>query len=311
MPEAGMAGSGGADGSAGSGGASPDAGPGTGGRAPSLTDRLWPLIRRASEAHAAVYRGSGGRLGRRFPGAPPILLLHHVGARTAISRTTPLGYVEDGEDLVLVASKGGYPRDPDWFHNLVANPDTTIQIGPEVRAVRARVAGPADRDRLWPAIVAAYGGYEGYQQRTERQIPLVILHPRTPGPGDERPGERRVGRASALPPGRVTGAGRWAVGNADGAFFAVSRRCRHLFADLSRGRIDKRDGCLVCPWHGAKYDVATGRMVRGPQAGFEKVPGLDASYEALTHVVPLARREVVERGGILFVREDRTEGVEG
>ena len=75
--------------------------------------------------------------------------------------------------------------------------------------------------------------------------------------------EIKVGPASELTPGKVVGAGQYAVGNSKGQLFAVSRRCRHLFADLAKGRIDK-DGCLVCPWHGAKYDVATGRMVRGP-----------------------------------------------
>src|SRR6266516_476018 len=63
--------------------------------------------------------------------------------------------------------------------------------------------------------------------------------------------DERVGPAAVLPPGTVTGAGRWAVGNSDGEYFAVTRRCRHLFADLAKGHIDKRDGCLVCPWHGS------------------------------------------------------------
>ena len=78
------------------------------------------------------------------------------------------------------------------------------------------------------------------------------------------PNEVEVGPASELTPGTVTGAGRYAVGNAEGELFAVTRRCRHLYADLANGSIDE-DGCLVCPWHGSKYDVETGRMVRGPQ----------------------------------------------
>ena len=131
----------------------------------------------------------------------------------------------------------------------------------------------------------------------------MILEPRAVDEPDALPGERRVCAVDELPPGKVTGAGPWAVGNDGGDLFAVSRRCRHLFADLAQGRIDKKDGCLVCPWHGSKYDVATGRMVRGPQAGFEKVPGLEASYKALTQVVPLRRGEVIERDGVLFVRD--------
>jgi nitrite reductase/ring-hydroxylating ferredoxin subunit len=113
--------------------------------------------------------------------------------------------------------------------------------------------------------------------------------------------EERVGPTSELPPGTVTAAGRWAVGNAGGERFAVTRRCRHLYADLSRGTIDSK-GCLVCPWHGSRYDVKTGRMVRGPQGIFAKIPGLGQAFKLLTRVVPLGRGEVVERDGTLFVR---------
>lgn len=113
--------------------------------------------------------------------------------------------------------------------------------------------------------------------------------------------EMEVGPASELTPRTVKGVGRYAVGNVDGELFAVTRRCRHLYADLSRGRIAK-DGCLVCPWHGSKYDVRTGRMVRGPRGVYAKIPGLDAFYKALTRVFPLGRGTVVERDGILYVR---------
>jgi nitrite reductase/ring-hydroxylating ferredoxin subunit len=113
--------------------------------------------------------------------------------------------------------------------------------------------------------------------------------------------ESEVGRASELTPGRVMGTGRYAVGNASGTLFAVGRRCRHLRADLAGGSIDD-DGCLVCPWHGAKYDVETGRMVRGPQGVFAKVPGLGAANTLLTRVLPLRRGTVEERDGTLYVR---------
>lgn len=109
-----------------------------------------------------------------------------------------------------------------------------------------------------------------------------------------------VGPVSELPPGAVVGAGRYAVGNADGDLFAVTRRCRHLNADLAKGSIDE-DGCLVCPWHQSKYDVETGRMVRGPQGVFAKIPGLGTFFKALTRVVPLGRGEVVERDHTLYV----------
>ena len=114
--------------------------------------------------------------------------------------------------------------------------------------------------------------------------------------------EVEVGPAAELAAGVVRGAGRYAVGNAGGDLFAVTRRCRHLGADLADGSIDG-DGCLVCPWHGASYDVATGRMVRGPQGVFAKIPGLDTGYRLLTTVLPLGRGEVVQRDGVVYVRK--------
>ncbi len=142
-----------------------------------VVERSWPLLRRLMGVHALIYRATDGRLGHRIPGLPPMLLLHNVGARSGIERTTPLLYLEDGANLVIVASKGGNPRHPAWFHNLRANPRTTVQVGTEHRHVRARVASPAERARLWPKVVDTYGGYADYQRRTEREIPLVILEP--------------------------------------------------------------------------------------------------------------------------------------
>jgi deazaflavin-dependent oxidoreductase (nitroreductase family) len=130
------------------------------------------------DGHAVIYRATKGAVGHRFPGIPPMLLLEHVGAKSGRRRTSPLGYLADGDDVVIVASKGGHPRHPAWFHNLRASPDTTIQIGSERRPVRARVATPEERRRLWPKVVGLYGGYEGYQKRTKREIPLVILQRR-------------------------------------------------------------------------------------------------------------------------------------
>ena len=143
-----------------------------------IGDRIWPVTRRVMALHTAIYRASGGRIGHRVPGAPPMLLLDHVGAKSGKHRTSPLVYARDGDDIVLVASKGGYPKNPAWFHNLKANPDTTVQLGTERRPVRARVATAAERRRLWPKVVEVYSGYEQYQRRTDRQIPLVILERR-------------------------------------------------------------------------------------------------------------------------------------
>ena len=144
----------------------------------ALVDRSWPLLTRLMRGHVALYRASGGRLGHKPPGLPPMLLLDHVGARSGVRRTSPLVYTRAGDDYVLVASKGGYPRHPAWFHNLKANPDTMVQIGTEHRRVHARVAGPEERDRLWKMAVRAYRGYEDYQARSKgREIPLVVLEP--------------------------------------------------------------------------------------------------------------------------------------
>jgi len=128
--------------------------------------------------HAVVYRATGGVIGHRVPGMAPMLLLDHTGARSGKRRTSPLVYARDGENVILVASKGGYPKNPAWFHNLMAHPNTTVQIGSRRQAVHARVATAAEREHLWPLVVSVYGGYQDYQQRTEREIPLVVLEPR-------------------------------------------------------------------------------------------------------------------------------------
>ncbi len=112
--------------------------------------------------------------------------------------------------------------------------------------------------------------------------------------------EELVGRAADLPPGSVVAAGGWAVLNVDGRRYAVSRHCRHLRADLSGGEINA-DGCLVCPWHHAEYDPSTGRMTKGPQGGFEKVPGLGTIFKGLTKVAPLGTAKVIERDGNVYV----------
>jgi deazaflavin-dependent oxidoreductase (nitroreductase family) len=130
-------------------------------------------------AHTFLYKRTGGRLGRTLPGIRgEVLLLDHVGAKSSTLRTSPLLYASDGADLVVVASKGGYPKNPAWFYNLRANPETTVQVGAEHRPVRARVAAPEERDRLWALADAAYPGYRDYRARAERDIPLVVLEPR-------------------------------------------------------------------------------------------------------------------------------------
>jgi F420H(2)-dependent quinone reductase len=144
------------------------------------SDRWWPWINRAAKLHTALYRMTGGVIGHRSPIGrfPPMLLLDHVGAKTGTKRTTPLGYVPDGDRVVVVASKGGHDRDPAWVRNLMVHPDTTAQVGRERRRVHARMATPEERERLWPKAVEINPGYATYQRKTSRQIPLVVLEPR-------------------------------------------------------------------------------------------------------------------------------------
>ena len=147
----------------------------------SVNKRGIYLGRRATKIHVALYRRSRGRLGGHFPGwrAAPILLLDHTGAKSGKRRTSPLMYHRDGDRIAVVASKAGQPTNPAWFHNLLAHPETIVQLGSEVRQVRARVAGDEERCRLWPEFLAFYPGYEEFQRMAEpRKIPLVIFEPR-------------------------------------------------------------------------------------------------------------------------------------
>jgi deazaflavin-dependent oxidoreductase (nitroreductase family) len=144
-----------------------------------VADRIWPLTRRFMGVHTLVYRATHGRVGHTAPGFPTMLLLDHVGAKSGRKRTSPLLYFRDGDDLVIVASKGGFPQHPAWYHNLIANPDTAVQVGSEHRDVHARVATAEERERLWPVALKQYRGYADYQARSKgREIPLVILEPR-------------------------------------------------------------------------------------------------------------------------------------
>jgi F420H(2)-dependent quinone reductase len=145
-----------------------------------IADHVWPATRRFMGVHTFLYQRTGGRLGHTIPGVPgKMLLLDHVGAKSGKKRTSPLLYVRDGEDLVIVASKGGFPKHPAWYHNLMANPDTTVQVKGETLQVHARTAKPEERERLWALAVAGYHGYDDYAARSRgREIPLVVLEPR-------------------------------------------------------------------------------------------------------------------------------------
>jgi deazaflavin-dependent oxidoreductase (nitroreductase family) len=127
-------------------------------------------------AHAGVYRATGGKLFGRM-GKSPILLLNTVGRKSGKKRTSPLLYVMDGEDFVIIASKGGAPTHPAWYLNLKGNPEATVEIGDQEVRVRAREADSEEKARLWQKMVEMYPTYDDYQKKTEREIPLLVLHP--------------------------------------------------------------------------------------------------------------------------------------
>ena len=145
----------------------------------ALVDRSWPLLRRLTGAHVALYRRSGGRLGHRPPGLPQMLLLDHVGARSGVRRTSPLVYARDGERYVLVASKGGYPRHPAWYYNLKANPRVRVQHRAGIEERIAREATGQEREKLYARMARDFPNFAAYQKRamaaSGRKIPVLVL----------------------------------------------------------------------------------------------------------------------------------------
>jgi deazaflavin-dependent oxidoreductase (nitroreductase family) len=149
-----------------------------------------PLVPRLLKYGAAVnvwvYRRTGGRvmgtwrIGSGLRRGVPICLLDHTGRRTGQVRTTPLLHLADGDRVVLVASQGGLPTHPQWYLNLRANPEVSVQVRDDVRRMRARTATPAERAELWPRLVDLYADFESYQSWTDREIPVVICEPVAP-----------------------------------------------------------------------------------------------------------------------------------
>jgi deazaflavin-dependent oxidoreductase (nitroreductase family) len=122
------------------------------------------------------FRANSGNVGGQFEGAP-LLLLHTIGAKTGQERINPVMYRTDGDNLVVFASKAGADTNPDWYHNLRANPAVTVEVGTDTRPARARVASEDERDRLWAAHKKEWPGFADYETKTSRQIPVVILEP--------------------------------------------------------------------------------------------------------------------------------------
>jgi F420H(2)-dependent quinone reductase len=131
--------------------------------------------------HDEIYKRTNGRIGHKIPFGPVNLLLHTVGAKTGKERTNTLTYARDGDAYLVVASKGGDPKAPGWYHNLKANPNVEINVGPKRFAVAAKPVLPDDPDyqRLWHIVNDNNANrYEGYQSRTSRPIPVIALTPR-------------------------------------------------------------------------------------------------------------------------------------
>jgi len=122
------------------------------------------------------FRANGGKVGGQFEGAP-LLLLHTVGARTGQPRVNPMMYQQVPAGYAVFASKAGAPTHPDWYYNTLAHPRVTAEIGTGTAAFLARVAEGEERERIWAAQKAAYPGFAGYEQKTTRQIPVIILEP--------------------------------------------------------------------------------------------------------------------------------------
>jgi deazaflavin-dependent oxidoreductase (nitroreductase family) len=135
------------------------------------------VVKPMSRLNTWLYRLTAGKVGGRWTYGAPVMLLTMTGRKSGEQRTTPLLYLRDGDLVVTVASKGGSARHPKWFLNLLANPMCEVEIGSERKRMRARQATAAEKQKYWPKLVALYPDYDMYQQRTARDIPVVILTP--------------------------------------------------------------------------------------------------------------------------------------
>jgi deazaflavin-dependent oxidoreductase (nitroreductase family) len=143
---------------------------------PPASSRFWTVFNALGRLQVRLMHLTHGRVGAKLMRVP-VLVLHHRGRRSGQARETPLMYLEDGADVVVVGSKGGTDTHPAWFHNLIAMSETEVQVGGERRRVRPTLADAEERARLWPRLVELYPPYEEYQGFTSREIPVVLLKP--------------------------------------------------------------------------------------------------------------------------------------
>ena len=141
------------------------------------------IIKWMSKANVTMYRATDGRLGSKwrvgsaFPRGLPICLLTTTGRKSGEERISPLLFLEDGENVILVASQGGLPKNPMWYLNIKADPVVTVQIKSRIRSMKARVAAEDERARLWPMLRAMYPDFDNYQAWTDRVIPVIVCEP--------------------------------------------------------------------------------------------------------------------------------------
>ena len=147
---------------------------------PPASSPAWKVFNAFGRLQVRLMHLTRGRVGGKLMGVP-VLVLHHRGRKSGQERETPLMYLDDGADVVVVASKGGTDTHPAWFHNLMAMPATEVEVQGKRRRVRPRLAEAEERARLWPRLVELYRPFEQYQSFTRRQIPVVVLEP-TDGP---------------------------------------------------------------------------------------------------------------------------------
>ncbi len=146
-------------------------------KAPKPGTLAWKFNTKITNLHVRIFQASRGRLGATLDGAP-LLVLHHVGAKSGVRRSTPVVYLHDGENLVVVASMAGSPRNPAWYFNLRAHPDDVqVDLRGSRRAVHAREANADEAAALWPRLIETYPPFQAYLERTDRVLPVLILEP--------------------------------------------------------------------------------------------------------------------------------------
>lgn len=139
----------------------------------------WSAYKLVTRFNVWIYRRSDGRVGGRFDDAP-ICILHHRGAKTGAARETPLVFCGEGDNVILIASMGGQPRHPAWFHNLRAHSEIEIERDGRRAPMTARVTDGDERERLWQLMLTVWPTYDVYQSRTDRVIPVILCAPRSP-----------------------------------------------------------------------------------------------------------------------------------